>query len=943
MELKNLKKLSVSIILFYIFIILIILAIGVFSYNSLKKRLVVQKSKEISSIAELKVQQIVDFRQRIYRDGLLFRENNTFIQTVKTFIKKGDSTSESAIADWLNPLLNNRFYDEIIVVDAATKRKVLSFAYNNLNLNSIIEQTDLNCLESDSIIIGDFTLNHTENRIQLCIYVPLILKTQSSIEKVAVVKLVLNPYNKFYSLIQSMPEKSKTGEVLVVKKDKSDVLFLNELRFLKNTALNLRLPIASKDLPAARALLGNESVSEGIDYRGVEVLAVARLIPGTDWSLVVKYDTEEIFEDLKTTSKLIAGMVLALLIASAFGLIAIWRRRKLKYYKSKIHDLRTIHRLSHVYKLLSEINHAIVKSNEKEVLLCDVCEVISSEGSYSLCWIGLVNIDTGYMESFTHCGVDKQFFETIKITTREKFKESNDISVKTIIEGKHFISNNIWTDPAMEKSRETIPAQFKSLAAFPLIVDSVTIGALYFYANKIDFFIQDEIELLEVLSADLSHALDKIELEKNEKISIELLFRNEVMLKNQNDELLSLNEEYISTNDELHVSLEKLETLNKELIVAREKAEESDQFKSAFLANMSHEIRTPMNAIIGFAELLENTNVTTINRKDYCEIIINRSNDLLQIINDILDISKIDSRTVSLYRETISFNKFLDELQLIYLNKLERMNKKEIKLICKKPPGFIEFNISTDVLKFRQIFTNLLENAIKFTDSGHISFGYYKHNTDQLMCFVSDTGIGIDHKHHDQIFKIFTQAEDKSKRNFGGTGLGLAISKGNAQLLGGDICVDSEPDKGSVFYFTINYTEKVGVDQRLSKTKIKLDQMKQKSVLLVEDDLGSIEYLKYLFKNSGVNLHIAHNGKETEQFYDKLDEFDMVLLDVRLPDISGFELVKQFKTLRKELPVIAQTAFGLEDDKKRCMDAGFDDYIAKPYKGTQLMDLINSY
>jgi signal transduction histidine kinase/CheY-like chemotaxis protein len=723
--------------------------------------------------------------------------------------------------------------------------------------------------------------------------------------------------------MQSMPNSGKSGEVLVVKRDGNDVLYINELRFRKNTALKFRMPITTKDLPAARALLGDETVSEGVDYRGKKVLAIARLIPGTDWSLIVKFDTEEIFVEIKTLGFLIIGMLVLLIFASGFGLTTLWSRKRIGYYKTRINDLNTINRLNHLYKLLIDIEQAISRNNSIEKLLYEACHIISNEGSYSLCWIGVINSLTGYMQQIDNCDINQKYLATVKNVTGEKYDETHDPAAKAIINGTSFVSNDICNDPVLNEWREkALPAEFNSLAIFPLIQNVKTIGAIFFYSDKADFFVKDELSLLEQLTRDISYALDKIEIEKEEKKAKENLQKHEQELNAQNEQLA----------------------------IAREKAEQSERLKSAFLANMSHEIRTPMNALLGFSDLLMEANVTEETRQ-YCQIISSQSNYLLHLISDILDISKIDSHTVTIHPEIISLNNFLDELHLIYLNKLKTSNK-DINLICKKPRGKKQFDISTDVLKFRQIFTNLLDNAIKFTDHGEVRFGYHIHNNEDLVCFVSDTGIGIDMKYQKDIFEIFRQAQNGSNKNYGGTGLGLAICKGNAQVLGGDIWVESKPDKGSIFYFSVNYTQNAGsnlksIDELTSPLTTKLEitenQWKTKEILLVEDDLCTIEYLKIIFSQIGIKLLVAHNGKETEEFYTKLHEIDIVLLDMNLPDANGFDIVKQLKKIRCDIPIIAQTALTIEDNGKEFLKAGCDGYLAKPYKRKQVLNMINSF
>ena len=271
---SDLLKRSIPVLLYYFFILIVILLIVIFSYSVLKKRFIAQKGLEISSIAELKVQQIKDFRERCYRDGKLFHDNQSFIRTVKSFVAHRDPEGEKELYDWFKPILDDRFFDAIVIIDVQTKKNIFAITYNNLEYTDSTGSGDLECIHADSIQFSDLFFNTNKKTIQMCVFVPLILKDGTAPEKIAVVKLVINPYNKLYGLMQSMPNSGKSGEVLVVRKDGDDVLYLNELRFRKNSALKFRLPADLLDLPASKALRGDESVSEGIDYRGKKVLAI---------------------------------------------------------------------------------------------------------------------------------------------------------------------------------------------------------------------------------------------------------------------------------------------------------------------------------------------------------------------------------------------------------------------------------------------------------------------------------------------------------------------------------------------------------------------------------------------------------------------------------------------------------------------------------------------
>jgi signal transduction histidine kinase len=252
----------------------------------------------------------------------------------------------------------------------------------------------------------------------------------------------------------------------------------------------------------------------------------------------------------------------------------------------------------------------------------------------------------------------------------------------------------------------------------------------------------------------------------------------------------------------------RMEKYNAELIAAKEKAEESDRLKSAFLANMSHEIRTPMNSIMGFADLLNDPDLDEEERQYYTGIILSRSEDLLQLINDILDISRIESGNATTSNSSCDLNKLLDQLHLSFSNKLKLIPESYALLQCVKAIDGEKLMIEVDELKLKQIFVNLLDNALKFTREGTIRFGYQLPQNGTITFFVLDTGIGIEPKYQEIIFERFRQAEIHNRNDYKGTGLGLSICKGNVELMGGKLWVESIPGIGSQFYFQLPFVQK---------------------------------------------------------------------------------------------------------------------------------------
>jgi CheY-like chemotaxis protein len=251
--------------------------------------------------------------------------------------------------------------------------------------------------------------------------------------------------------------------------------------------------------------------------------------------------------------------------------------------------------------------------------------------------------------------------------------------------------------------------------------------------------------------------------------------------------------------------------------------------------------------------------------------------------------------------------------------------------------------ITTDKLRFRQIFTNLMDNAIKFTENGSISIGFHSFTEDLVTCFVADTGIGISGEFTKVVFDMFRQVDSQKYKILGGTGLGLAICRGNAILLGGNIRVESEPDKGSTFYFSVKNQTTVQIkapdkkepDKRLKRTLL--------NVFLIEDDENTIEYVKGVLKTLPIILHIAETGEKARQYYNRLEKIDIVLLDVKLSDMNGLDLAREIKAIKKEVVIIAQSAFAMETDIKAGLGAGCDDYLTKPYLPEELIKKINHY
>lgn len=378
-----------------------------------------------------------------------------------------------------------------------------------------------------------------------------------------------------------------------------------------------------------------------------------------------------------------------------------------------------------------------------------------------------------------------------------------------------------------------------------------------------------------------------------------------------------------------------------ELVVAKEKAEESDSLKSAFLANMSHEIRTPLNAIVGFSRLLARKNYDAEKRNLFIQDIQSNSNQLLTIINDILDISKIESGQFILNPEPICINRLLQE---VYDSFSVQLKSKDISLFCEKPLSDVDVTIIVDEVRLKQILGNLLHNALKFTEKGYVQFGYKKTNNDFLQLFVKDTGIGIAPEKHAIVFEHFRQEDDTTIRKYGGTGLGLSISKRLIELMNGTMYVESEKGKGATFYVNVPFIQVYESEQDNAISHISLQEYTHfngEYILVCDDYASSFVFISEMLEDENIHVLQAKSGEEAiEICKNSPTAIDLVLMDIQMAGMNGIDAMHTIKKINPTIPVIAQTAFAQKGDRERFLLEGFDEYITKPLDERELHSII---
>ncbi len=557
----------------------------------------------------------------------------------------------------------------------------------------------------------------------------------------------------------------------------------------------------------------------------------------------------------------------------------------------------------------------------------------------------------------------KEVSVKLKKQNKELLQLGSELSIKNnlLIESKNKFQN------LFEKSPVSIWEQDFSEVMVLLNKKKAEVKDLTAYINDNFSFIKECVSKIKILNVN-EKTLDLIGVKNVEELTKHIRKTNtEKAFSTIKDELLSIasgkkdffsETEFIKTDGSTIYVIIRSTMLNEfgkniasivditarkkteeDLIKAKEKAEESDMLKTEFINNMSHEIRTPMNGILGFSDLLSNTNLTTQKRSNFIRIIQSSGHQLLHIIDDILEISQLGTKQVKVQETQVCLNDVLMELFSIFERKAKET---AIPLYFKKTLSDAQSTILTDKLKLNKVLGNLLENALKYTNEGFVEFGYTLiDNTIEL--FVKDTGIGINKKNHTKIFERFAQEEKKLSSKTGGLGLGLSIAKENTELLGGNMRLQSEKNEGATFFVTIPY-----------KPVFKPDTLKDaveatdhtSVILIVEDEEVNFLYLDTLLKDlipSDCEILHAKNGYDAVEACKLNKDINLVFMDLKMPVLNGYEATKQIKQISPSLIIIAQTAYVTKNEHDQAISAGCEAVISKPITSEIVQSILQKY
>lgn len=463
------------------------------------------------------------------------------------------------------------------------------------------------------------------------------------------------------------------------------------------------------------------------------------------------------------------------------------------------------------------------------------------------------------------------------------------------------------------KDDRNFKVEFKNTEIIILILTFAIVTNMIYYLWYSKKHIQNPMDLIQqILTTDNSKAIDDLKEHPGEFGSIGQLLEQS---KNQK------------------IALQNL----------KDKAEESDQLKSTFLANLSHEIRTPMNAIMGFSNLLRSNDLNENEKISYIDIIDKSGENLVLIIDDLIEMSKLDSKQVSPNNTSIDLENSMSELYNAYKITIPKSKKINFYRIESLKPA--KQNIIVDELKLKQIITNLLSNAVKYTDDGEVSFGYeVDKGTKQIKFVVKDTGLGIERQNQHYIFDRFRRVEDDQAIKVGGLGLGLAISKAYVELMEGSIYMESNVGEGSVFTFSIplNFDTSMPVMKIVPKVE-EFGSNETGTILIAEDDNINYLFFEKIMQFKSYTILRASNGQEAVTICTENPDIDLVLMDIKMPVMDGYQAFSEIKKIKPNLPIIAQTAYSSIEDKNKIIDAGFSSYITKPLNRDKLFEMINQF
>lgn len=1005
---------------------------------------------ELAAIADLKVRQIVDWREERFRDAQQHVEDPFAAQYLLEFLETQDGSSHrEPILAWLSGIRACNQGLRAMLVDSQTQVR-LAAPENDVSLGPIAREAVQDALRLKRVVMSDLHRSPLSGNVHLELVIPIVapasaFDADAPPRHVAAVVVEVDPQQFLYPRIHDWPTPSPTAETLLVRREGDQVVFLNDLRHRPGAGMSLRLPMSRSELPAAWAAAGNEGHVAGMDYREVPVLAFARAVPGTPWHLVSKVDQAEIFAPLRERALSAALLLMLCVVLAAVTIGFFERRQENQRLRAQLATQRELGRLEQRYRGLFEHsrdalmtlaapcwtftsgNPACVQmfgaKEEAEFVALypwDLSPEMQPDGRLSAEkaaeMIAIALREGAHFFEWTHRQLDGATFPatvllsridaddrptlqaTVRDITVEKWEEEDQslaiarmesllalnqmgdrpldtIIAKVVEDAVRLTRSEIGYLAVLDESESMLTVRYWSQAARASCAIADKAGV--FPVEKSGMLGEAVRQRRPIITND--HAAPHPHKRGLPKGHVPLIRHMHVPVfdgqrivavagvgnKRAEYDGRDLRQMQLLMEGWWHIVLRQqaegelrryaaaLESANTELEDMRRAAESANRAKSTFLANMSHEIRTPMTAIIGYADLLLDPTLSARDRSDFLAVIRRNGEHLLELINDILDLSKIEAGKVSAEITTCHLPGLLRDVASVL--RLRAIHHGLTLEICYQGP--VPELLHTDVPRLRQALINLVGNAVKFTNQGRVTIAASFQPAEfagqgAVRIDVIDTGIGIPEKALAHLFEPFVQADNSVSRRYGGTGLGLAITHRLVTLLGGRISVESAPGKGSTFTIVLPAGDLSGVRMICNSAEsfcaaVEVDSDTSQplaglSVLLAEDVWDTQQLIARLLLQAGAAVEVAENGRIAVEKA-RARQFDVVLMDVQMPEMDGLQATRILRTEGYERPILALTAHAMAADHEQCLAAGCDAHLSKPLDVAALIRTIADF
>lgn len=939
----------------------------------------------LGSITRLKAGQIAGWIQERRGDAAMARTS----LIVQQFLATPDDPAVSRLLLTYFESLRNAFdYDVVAVVDSQGVPRLVS-PPGGLAQYGCDPSDYRSAMLSDDTIMKDLCRNGSNAPIHLSFLCPIQSDLTTNAPAAGVVVLVIDAHTFLYPFVRNYPAPNLSAEMALARRDGNDVLFLTPVRYRKGAELTMRMPASATQTPAVRSVIGGErGIIKGIDYRGLPVTGAAYPVPGTPWMLLAKLDQEEVEASVWRDARMVGIIVGLAAIAAVLWLITFWRQQSLAHVRREMQALaqaeEALRESDARYRLIADNTADVIWMydlvDERYTYASPALQRLLGMAPHELLGRKLAAILTpesadraaaaltALREALAR-GDDsaKRHVEELDLMRRDGTLVPAEVAVTLLSDATGRVTRlvGVTRDISERKQAErALVASQKSLEEAQALAHlgnwerDLKTGGMQ-WSQEVGRILQIEAAVRRVSVNDLIGAIhpdDRQAVHKGFRETLpgaqpcELEFR----LLMPDGRIKWAKARWHAEGDTAGgPALVKgtLQDMTDTMLVreaqrlaqARDSAEAANRAKSAFLAGMSHEIRTPMNAILGFCQLLLDDASLTARQRRQVQSISRSGDHLLSLINDVLDMSKIEAGRVTLESRITNLNELVRDLEAMFTSQARR-KELFIHFEARELPD----NVMTDPKKLMQILVNLIGNAVKFTRAGGINVTLTMRRADDgrswLDVVVRDTGPGIAEDDQALLFQRFERTRTGHDA-MTGTGLGLAISRELARLMGGDITVCSRPGEGAVFTVSLPVGVCEATARQSGAPAHRVAALPpgetRRHVLIVDDVAENCEILEEMLARAGFTVRVANHG---EQAVDLASSWtpDLILMDIRLPGIDGYEAMRRIRDQEqgRRVPIIAITASVLSDQQQQAREAGADGFIGKPFRTGELFDVI---